>query len=238
MDLITIFVGLVGGVVGFLIPGFAKRITVYKASLRDKEIKGDYFDGRIVQVLICIVNGLLWAMSWYKAVNPFSAILASILFSLAIIFIIIDVRIRIIPNELVLATVIAGGMFQLVSFGLKAFLISLASMVVIMAILIVLGLVVGLSKVGAGDIKLMGAMGMSLGYPDIVTAVMMMTIVLLIYIGIGFARKRLTKKSTFPYAPFMMIGMISALIAVLWGVSFDMLINAMLNAYTNLLAGI
>ena len=133
------------------------------------------------------------------------------LFTIAVIIAIIDIRIRIIPNELLLIMLAMGIAYQAVSFGLMAILTSLVCMVVMIIVFTAVAGFVGMDKVGAGDVKLAGAMGLVLGYPNVITAVLIMSAVFLIFTLIGMTLRKLTLKSMLPFAPFMMTGMIFTL---------------------------
>jgi hypothetical protein len=60
-------------------------------------------------------------------------------------------------------------------------------------------------------------MGLSLGFPLIITAIGIMAVVLLIYILTGMALKKIYLSTMLPFAPFMIIGYISALLTLVRG---------------------
>jgi len=204
----------VGLILGLLIPEMSRRIINHKCEQMSREPKQSRFDGRLFQIVLCVINGVVWAFTSLQ-LKPASALLCSILITLAILFSIIDIRIHIIPNELIIITLAVGILFQLIHFGVKSLLISIASMLIMMIILLVVGLVIGLDKVGAGDVKLAGAMGLVLGYPLIMTAVLYMSLAMIAYCVIGIWIRKLTLVSMFPFAPFMMFGMIISLGSIL-----------------------
>ncbi len=137
--------------------------------------------------------------------------------TLGLIIAYIDVKIRIIPNELVLVILIFGIVFQITYFGFNALFGAVISMIVMMVVFTAVAGFVGFGKVGAGDVKLAGVMGLSLGYPLIITAIGIMAVVLLIYILTGMALKKIYLSTMLPFAPFMIIGYISALLTLVGG---------------------
>jgi len=212
---IIIVFGVAGLLLGFLIPPISRRIISIKCKKQNKVVKGNHMDKLWFQITVCICNGILWTTVAFK-LAPVSALLCSVLVTLAILFAIIDIRIHMIPNELVLVTLGVGTLFQLVHFGVRSLLLSLLCMLVMMLIYLLVGLILGMDKVGAGDVKLAGVMGLSLGYPSILTAVFFMSISMIAYCVIGIWIKKLTFVSMFPFAPFMMFGLMCSLGTILF----------------------
>ena len=212
--------GLVGIVVGYLMLVWTDKLTEKKCLQKSMTKEGNaFFSTNYTKTTVCIVNAAAWAWAGLQAGNPLDALLFAILFSLAAMIAIIDLRIHIIPNELVISILIIGICFQLIHFGGRSLLIAVACMFGIMIIFLTVAAIVGLDKVGAGDVKLAGAMGLVLGYPHILTAVLVMCVAMLIFIIIGMTTFRLTLKSMFAYGPFMMIGLIVALISIVANIS-------------------
>jgi leader peptidase (prepilin peptidase)/N-methyltransferase len=79
-----------------------------------------------------------------------------------------------------------------------------------MALFLIVALVLGFETVGAGDVKLSGAMGFVLGYPLILYGVLAMCGAIVAFCVAGMALCRLTLKSLLPFAPFMMFGLLFA----------------------------
>jgi prepilin signal peptidase PulO-like enzyme (type II secretory pathway) len=111
----------------------------------------------------------------------------------------------------------AGIAFQISHSGISALVPSFVCMAVMMVLFAVAAVIVGFDKVGAGDVKLAGVMGLALGYPGIVTALMYMSASLLIFSAFGLILRRITVKSMLPFAPFMMLGMSVSLAYILIG---------------------
>jgi leader peptidase (prepilin peptidase)/N-methyltransferase len=111
--------------------------------------------------------------------------------------------------------IIVGILFQAINFGLLALIGAVISMIVMMVVFTSVASFVGFGKVGAGDVKLAGAIGLGLGYPLIITAVGIMAVALLIFILAGMALKKIYLSTMLPFAPFMIIGYIAAFVSLL-----------------------
>lgn len=209
---VGVLFGFAGLLIGFNIPCFSFKIMEYKKGLGNVIKKYGFLYSKFFQLISCIFNGASWYFVSIKIDNLFLAFLVVLMISTGIIIAFIDVNIRIIPNELVLVLLILGLIFQLSSYGLKSLLPAFVSMAVMMAVFISVAGFVGFGKVGAGDVKLAAAMGLSLSYPHIVTAVIIMAIVLIVFIGVGFFLKKIYMTTMLPLAPFMISGYIFSLL--------------------------
>ncbi len=207
------FLGVIGAVLGYMVPSAAYKISLYKCSGKKivPEIDKRYISIQ-VRIFSLLVNAAVWTLLGYKSGNIYGAILMSALFTLSAVIAIIDLQINIIPNELVLIMVVLGLLFQISYYGTEALFPSLLTMLGMMLIFTSVAGAIGFGKVGAGDVKLAGAMGLTLGYPNIVVALIVLSVSLLIYSGIGLLTKKLTLRSMFPFAPFVMTGTVFTLI--------------------------
>lgn len=208
-----IIFGIMGLVIGYKIPDVSDKIIKYKRPETNID-ENSFLSSYIMKVLIAAVTAVLWALS--GSINyTIIGLLISAQITIGIIIGYIDVKIRIIPNELVLTMLILGILFQTINFGVKALAGAAISMAVMMAVFTAVAGFVGFGKVGAGDVKLAGTMGLSLGYPLIITAVGIMAVVLLIFIVTGMALKKIYISTMLPFAPFMIIGYIAAFVSLL-----------------------
>lgn len=71
--------------------------------------------------------------------------------------------------------------------------------------------IMGRGALGAGDVKLMGVVGLMVGYPAIWTAIVAGTVLGAVVALLLLASKRATRKSTFAYAPWLALGALFAL---------------------------
>ena len=204
---------IIGLYTGFIIPELSLKIVEYKRKTKridSEEVR--LFEGRIINIFIILFNGAAWCFTAYALESIFAAILISMQISLGILFAYIDIKIRIIPNELILVLLTLGIIYQAFNYGLEGILGSIICMIFIMIVFTALANFMGLGKVGAGDVKLAGAIGFALGYPSVVIAMGAMAAVLLSYILIGLALGKIRMTTMLPLAPFLVAGYIFALI--------------------------
>ena len=213
---LAVLFGLAGAVSGYMIPVIAEKITLYKYRKKGAELTEDErFTNVPLRAALAVSNAGAWAFAGYQMENSFVAFSVSLLISIAIIIAIIDLRVRIIPNELVLTVMVIGACFQSIYFGIMGIVSAAICMAVIMLIFTLVAFMVGLGKIGAGDIKLVGAMGLALGYPYIFTALIIMSLVIILYCVFGIIIRKLNRTSVFPFAPFIMLGMVSSFVLIL-----------------------
>lgn len=211
--IVSIIYGIVGFIIGNRIQDISYVIIDYKK--RNHEVnKYCFIYSKWFMLILSIVNGTIWAFAGLFISSPIIGLLIALQFSIGIIIGFIDISIRIIPNELVLTLLILGVIFQILNFGFEALLYALISMIVMMTVFVSVAAFVGFGKVGAGDVKLAGAVGLALGYPLVITAVYMMSIILLIYIAAGLLTKKISLATMFPLAPFIISGFAVTLISV------------------------
>ena len=207
----AVIFGLIGLFSCFLLEYLSIYATKKKCRVHEIEIEAVKKHGKL-RYLLYFINIVLWIYSGKQFEDLYLAFTIAILFSLAILISMVDLQIHIIPNEFVLAMIIIGVAKQIRYFDLQDLLTAIGCMVGIGALFLIVGGMLGLQKIGAGDVKLAAAMGFVLGYPAILTALLVMCISVLVYCFIGFSRYRLSMKSMLPYAPFLMIGMVTSLI--------------------------
>ena len=218
--IITVLFGIAGLVTGYKIPDISNQIIEYKNRKKAFETNESKELSNILKLLICLFNFAAWIATGLYTDNIFTALLIGIQITLGLIIAVIDIKIRIIPNELVLTLIILGITFQTVNFGFKHILGAIISMAAVMIIFTAVAGFMGFGKVGAGDVKLAGAIALALGYPLIITAVGIMAIVLLTYILLGLALKKIYLSTMLPLAPFLSAGYILALLTIVLNVGF------------------
>lgn len=210
--LFGVLYALTGLIIGYYIPCFSFMVMEYKKGKGNVIKKYELLYSKLFRFMLCVFNGVFWYLASMKMDIIFSAILVGIMISLGLIIAFIDINIRIIPNELVLIMMVVGLIFQVSTYGFKSLIPSLISMVVMMTVFISVAGFVGFGKVGAGDVKLAAAMGLSLGYPTITIAVIIMAVVLIIFIAAGLLFKKIYMTTMLPLAPFMIAGYIGSLL--------------------------
>lgn len=213
---VTLIYGILGCGIGFFIPKVSNQIITFKLSQRQKQREKNILDQRKWIALMTIVNGLLWGTIGFFAPGMITGLLIGCLATMAIMFTIIDLIIHLIPNEMIAVGFVIGTIFQITTFGLNRFWIALVCMAGIIVLFTIVGLILGLDKIGAGDVKLAGLMGLILSYPHIIYAAMAMSIALILYIVGGITIGKLTHVSMFAFAPFLMIGLVTGLVVLMF----------------------
>lgn len=210
--ILPIVFGLIGLILGYNIQLFCKKIIFFK-------IKEDnifrLLSSNYLRLLLSSSLCVIWWMSVLNIDNIVISILICLQITLGIIISLIDICIKKIPNELVLTLIILGIVYQTISYGINSLLPALLCMVFIMVLFIITASLVGFGKVGAGDVKLAGAMGIALGYPLIERAIFIMAGILITFIVIGLIVKKIKINTMLPFAPFIMVGFIGAFFSVL-----------------------
>lgn len=118
---------------------------------------------------------------------------------------------------MIVVLLILGALYQLITKGFMGILYGIFSMAVVFVIFMVtLKITKGFSstgsKIGAGDLKLMMAMALITGYPDVLMGFTAMSVSMLGYVMVGLSTKMISMKSTFPMAVFIMIGLVVGLL--------------------------
>ncbi len=216
--LFVILCAFIGIILGYKVMDISHKIVIYKKSEDKASKRAEFLDSQMYRAILCLICGSAWTICALRMDNYIVSIVIGILITVGIIIAYIDIKIRIIPNELVLIMIIVGIMFQILYYGPKALIGAIISMVVMMAVFTSVAGFIGFGKVGAGDVKLAGAMGLALGYPLIITAVLIMSVVLLIFILVGMALKKIYLSTMLPMAPFMLSGFIVGLMTLMLNV--------------------
>ena len=208
---------IAGAMLGWQIPVIAQKLALYKCSKKGKELPSNpHYTTIKLKLGLCVLNGAVWFLSGIYIDNIWVAILMAILFSVAVLTAIVDIRIRIVPNELVLLMLVLGLAFQVAEFGISGILTALLCMFGMIILFSAVAGFVGFDKVGAGDVKLAGTMGLVLGFPGVIAGLVIMSVVFVAFTLIGLLTKRLTLKTMVPFAPFMMTGLVLSLLYIVF----------------------
>ena len=161
--------------------------------------------------LVELLTSLLFVLVFYQfGLTPLAGLVA-VLVSVLIVITFIDLKHQIIPDELVIIIFVCGIISIFLSGrGIWEHIIGF------FAVSIILLLIAFLSKggMGGGDIKLMAAAGLFLGWKLILLSLMIASIIGSVVSIILLALKKVNRKSMVPFGPFLSIGI---LISVLYG---------------------
>jgi len=161
-----------------------------------------------------LLNALLYLAVWQNYGLTFPALITAILFSVLIIIAFIDLAHQIIPDGLVLLIFILGvvnAIYQIVSFGVPWYTFVIGFFAASVP-LFILGLIYP-DGMGGGDIKLMAAAGLFMGWKLILLSLFIGSLyggVVSIFI---IARKKGSMKSAIPFGPMLSLGIITCALA-------------------------
>ena len=213
----SLMAAVLGLVVGLYLPMLCEKLADYKWKKKNRELNpDDRFTGTVAKILCAAANAAGWGLCWYfgsKVAVP--AVLAALIWSLGIVLIVVDLRLRIIPNEVLLGMLIIGVVMEVWVNGFESLVSCVFASVIVFNQFAILGKVMGLYKIGAGDVKLAMVMTMSLGYPTILTTLLGFSVSLLLFCVGGLLLKKITLKSFLPLGPFLVPGFWVGLIVLL-----------------------
>lgn len=178
-----------------------RRIRLNEAAETAGSIKIASDRPLIKNLILVNLHAFAWMVAYAR--HDFSIqtlfILAAISFALLISS--TDLKIRQIPNSLILILLGAGVLvssLDVFGYTLKSHLIGLG----IGALMFLIPYLIG-SQIGAGDVKYTGAIGFFLGYPGILYATIFLSIVLVSWIAVMFIIRRNVMKKSIALAPFI-----------------------------------
>ncbi len=126
-----------------------------------------------------------------------------------------DLRSRIIPNAVVLPAIGIGLVAMFFTLGWGSALLGSAVAALVMTVPV---LIYGPGRAGIGDVKLALFIGLVVGYPAVVYALAICFVAAAAVALAGLVSRRLTRRSTMPFAPFLSLGAIIMLFGpAAWG---------------------
>ena len=207
----VVVLAISGFVIGWFIPNMYRGVIEYKCAQRSRDTPS--FNSSIWHnVLFGIGNTIMYAFAMVLTGDYVLAMSASILISLAVIITAVDIKIRLIPNELVLALLLMGAVYRLNLSGVSGIIPSLAGALIMVLLFGLSGKIAGFNKVGAGDLKLAFAIGIVCASTNIVPALMVMAVTLAAVSVGGMLIGKLRRTDMIPFAGFMMAGMTAGII--------------------------
>jgi len=199
--------GALGAAAGCFLPAWAARLSAWKAAKKGAALPdAPRCTGTAARLLCALANGVGWALC-ACAGGPLAAVLAMAVWSLGAAVLLIDLRMRIIPNELLAAMLACGVPLQILTRGIRNFPAAIVTALAVMTVFIALGGFMGLYTIGAGDVKLAAVMALTLGYPMALTAMIAMAAAMLLFCLVGLALRKITLKSMVPFGPFLVPGL-------------------------------
>ena len=188
-----------------------EKIAIYMINQRVSQRAVHRFSG---SNRITIAWSVINALSWFSIViigglNA-KTIECILILSACIIISAVDITIKKIPNEMLLFTLIIGLVFVFVNNQASSINLNIIGFIVGF-IMFFLPAMIG-KGAGWGDVKYAAVVGFSLGIYNFLTAVMVMTLILLVYTAYIMVTGKGNLKTKIALGPFMAAGFVAVLV--------------------------
>ena len=227
-----VFAGIIGLFVGQFIDWCTIRLPDYK-KVFTKDFFQIYIKNTKPKYLYMIITAVLYIGILYMYKFEVKTIAYIVLIPMLIIAFIIDYRLKIIPNRLNLTIFEVGLVYTFIEgiTNINVAVDMLLGMVVgaglFLIIALIGGLMYGKEAMGFGDVKLMGALGLFLGW-RLTIMVTLIAFLLGAIIGVILIIKNRKKGMDYmPFGPFIVVATLVGLY-----VPFNTLMIIMLNIFT------
>jgi len=162
--------------------------------------------------LVEILNALLTYGAFLRYGLTLTAILTAAFFSFLIVVSFIDLEHQIIPDGLVVGILLlgAGNAFYQTIVMNESWTVYVIGLLAASLPLYLLGLLFP-ESLGGGDVKLMAAAGLFLGWKLILLALLLGDLLALFYVLILIVQRKFDRTAPIPFGPFLSAGMISSL---------------------------
>ena len=231
-------IAILGGVIGQFLEWVNTRLAKEKRVFsRDffKEKKFSKINYILIFTMAAIYVVLLYIFGFeFNIEKNISLIKYMILSPMLISAFIIDYRIQIIPNrlnltmfELGLVFAFLSGIFINYNVTINMLLGGIVGAGIFLLITLLGGLIAGKEAMGFGDVKLMGAMGVFLGWTNII-AVSVIAFLLGAIISVVLIITKIKKSDEYiPFGPFIVLAAFIVMFT-----PFDILLNVLLTIFT------
>ncbi|MCB2294202.1 A24 family peptidase [Clostridium algoriphilum] len=191
--------GLVTGC--FLSVGIKKisRMVAYK---KNSEKYINILDSKTRNIIVILISGLLFLISFLQIGINVIFIKALVLNSILIVVSFIDLEHQIIPNKIIIFTLVFGIFFSFVDD--VSFMSAVVGMIFGGGVLLLLALVPGV--MGGGDIKLMFVLGIFLGAKGVLFALFLAFAIASIISILLMLFKIKKRRDYIPFGPFLALG--------------------------------
>ncbi|HAI22123.1 MAG TPA: prepilin peptidase [Clostridiales bacterium UBA8153] len=193
----AVAVWLVGAAGGWLVDGYLRRLPWEPGRPGGRRVPG--------VELLC---GFLVLAAYQRRGGGVPGALAGLMVLLLVLVSLVDLDLQIIPDELVGVGVLLG-IAQAITTGLSASLIGGAIGFFALAVIAL----AGRGAMGGGDVKLMGALGLYLGFPHIVVALLAAFVPAAICAGVLLVTRLRKGRDFIPFGPFLAAGALVAMFA-------------------------
>ena len=231
-----VVIGIIGLVVGQFVDWCNKRLPENK-KIFSKDIFSIYLKSARPNYILMVIHAVLYIGILYFYGLSIDIVKFMFLIPMLISAFAIDYKLQIIPNRLTLSIFETGLIFTFLSAlmntnaGMNIFINNMLGMIVgggiFLIITLIGGLIAGKDAMGFGDVKLMGALGLFVGWVEIIMiSVIAFLLAAIVSIVILISRKKKADEYI-PFGPFIVIG---ALIVVF--VPSDILLVGLFKIFT------
>jgi leader peptidase (prepilin peptidase) / N-methyltransferase len=213
-----------GGVVGYRLPKGMKIVSVERSQCDHCERQLNWYElfpivsflaaaGKcrtckkripIIYMVVEVLSGILYAFSFLKYGFSLELILACSLILLCAIIFVSDLLYLIISDKVLIVFFVWFLTLQ-VAFEYRSWLDAIAGGLLGFLFLLLLAI---LSKggIGGGDIKLMGVLGLVLGFQGAYLTLMIASVVGVLVAIVGLITKKYNRKTAIPFGPYIAVG--------------------------------
>lgn len=179
-----------------------KQITETNINIMDLKKHKKYTKYSTINMLVIIISGLVFVISFLKIGLNVILIQALVLNSILIVVSFIDIKHQIIPNKIIIFTLVIGVIF---SFTDNISLINgVVGMILGGGLLLMLSFIPG--TMGGGDIKFMFVLGIFLGSKGVIVTLFVAFVLSSIISIILLIFKIKKRKDCIPFGPFLALG--------------------------------
>ena len=197
------FAILIAIIWGFYIPTMIDWFVKRKSPSNGLQtVDKSFLDNRIFTSLI---NGIIWVAILFM--NGFSlfSIELFLVFTILLMIALIDMKILIIPNELLVAFLFVTTIFYFTHCDKISILSHLGGLLAGFLICLLTSFIRG--GMGAGDVKLVACIGFFAGIPGALDSIILMSLLLLVYTIYLYTFKKGNLRTLVPLGPFLMFGL-------------------------------
>lgn len=230
---------ILGMISGQLIDWATKRLPEYKKVFSKEiilEYKKEFRPNYILIIINCIIFvAILYKFGWSNKniIGNVELIKYIILTPMLLCAFIIDYRLQIIPNRLVLTMFEIALLFMFIhgvtdiNMALNLLFGMIAGAGIFLLITIIGGMIAGKEAMGFGDVKLMGVLGLVFGLQNII-AICVMSFLIGAILGIILLLTKIKKMDEYiPFGPFIIIAVFITIF-----IPFDFILITLLKIFT------
>jgi len=237
--LIYVAIAIAGFFIGKFVNWCNYRLPEYKKVFSKDIFKTKELEGYKPNLLLCLITMLIYIILLYVLgiqktfLGNLNLIKGLILTPMLLSAFVIDYKLQIIPNRLNLTMFEIGiilmflaGVFN-ANIAIDMFFGMLAGAGIFLIITLIGGLIAGKEAMGFGDVKLMGALGIFFGLPNIIMITLMSFLIGAVLSILLLATKIRKTDEYIPFGPFIVIAAFISMV-----VPFPIILSSLLFVFS------